>query len=228
MTPLPKVFVPKGKTDYRGINITPVIVRAFEKSVFHIHARDRGSRIDVLLSMQHTVYCYLEDPKCKVLRLFAMDFSKALDSVNHELLSYKFQDVLLNPFIINWYLSFLENRQQCIIYNSFQGQWKCVNRGTTQGSVSGPYLFNIFINDLEISVDNNPALFKYADDSTRIVPVWSNGHCRTDLEDQLLTWSKENSIICNPSKCKLFFARKVLYTILWKLITFRNARSCPF
>ena len=208
MTPLPKVFVPKGKTDYRGINITPVIVRAFEKSVFHIHARDRGSRIDVLLSMQHTVYCYFEDPKCKVLRLFAMDFSKALDSVNHELLSYKFQDVLLNPFIINWYLSFLENRQQCIIYNSFQGQWKCVNRGTTQGSVSGPYLFNIFINDLEISVDNNPALFKYADDFTRIVPVWSNGHCRTDLEDQLLTWSKENSIISNPSKCKEIIFRK--------------------
>ena len=52
----------------------------------------------------------------------------------------------------------------------------CVNRGTTQGSVSGPYLFSIFIDDLEISIDNHPALFKYADDSTVIVPVWSNGH----------------------------------------------------
>ena len=56
-----------------------------------------------------------------------------------------------------------------------------MKRGTTQGSVSGPYLFNIFISDLEISIDNHPALFKYADDSTLIVPVWSNGHCRTDL-----------------------------------------------
>ena len=151
---------------------------------------------------------FLDDPKCKTVRLFPLDFSKAFDGVNHELLSYKLKGVPLNPFIISWYLSFLENRQQCIIYNSFQGQWQCVNRGTTQGSVSGPYLFSIFINDLEISIDNHPALFKYADDSTLIVPVWSNGHCRTDLVDQLLTWSKENSMICNPSKCKEIIFRK--------------------
>ena len=128
--------------------------------------------------MQHTVYYYLDDPKCKAVRLFAMDFSKAFDRVNDELLSYKLMDVPLNPFIINWYLSFLESRQQCIIYNSFQGQCQCLNRGTTQGSVSGPYLFSIFINDLEISIDNHPALFKYTDDSTLIVPVWRNGVVR--------------------------------------------------
>ena len=215
VTPLPKVDVPKGKTDYRGINITPVIARAFERSVYNIYARDTveqhlistqfayrtgGSCIDALLSMQHTVYCYLDDPKCKAVRLLAMEFSKAFDSVNHELLSYQLKDGRLNPFKINWFLSFRENRQQCIIYNSFQGQWKYVNRGTTQGSVSGPYLFSIFINDLEISIDNHPALFKYADDSTLIVPVWSNGHSCKDLVDQFLIWFKENGMICNPSK----------------------------
>ena len=100
-----------------------------------------------------------------------MDFSKVFDNVNHERLSIKRKQVPLNPFIINWYLSFLEKRQQPMIYNSFRGQWKSVNTGTTQGSVSRPYLLSIFINDLEISIDNHPVLFKYVDDSTIIVPV---------------------------------------------------------
>ena len=45
--------------------------------------------------------------------------------------------------------------------------------GTTQGSVSGPYLFNVFINDLEINLKGRPALLEYADDSTIIVPLSS-------------------------------------------------------
>lgn len=142
VTPLSKVDVPKGKTDYKGINSTPVIARAFEKCVYNIHARDTvekhlsstqfayrtgGSCIDALISMQHIAYSYLDDPKCKAVRLFAMDFSKAFDSVNHELLSIKLKQVPLNPLIINWYLSFLEKCQHRVIYNSFRGQWKCVN-----------------------------------------------------------------------------------------------------
>ena len=238
MTPLLKIDVPKGKIDYRGINVTPVIARAFEKSVYKIHARDtvehhlsltqfayrKGGA--VLTRIQHTVYSYLDDPERKAVRSFALDFSTAFDSVNHELLSYELKDIPLNPFIINWYLSFLENRQQCIVNNSFQGQWKCVNRGTTKGSVRGPHLFSVFINDLEISIHSHPVLFKHADDSTLIDPVLSNGHCRTDLVDQFLIWSKENSMICNSPKCKeIIFRKKVLFRILRKLITFRNARS---
>ena len=158
------------------------------------------------------------------MRLFSMDFSKAFNSVNHKLLSYKLKDISLNPFIINWYLSFLENRQQCIIYNSFQGQWKCVKRGTTQGSVSGPYLFSIFINDLEVSIDNHPALFKYADNSTLIVPIWSNGHWCTDLVDWFLVWSKESNMICNLSKCKEIIFRKKGF--IQDIAQVNNIRQC--
>ena len=58
--------------------------------------------------------------------------------------------------------------------NDFVGQWKQVNKGTTQGSVSGPFLFNIFLNDLEINLGSESAVIKYADDTSIIVPVWKD------------------------------------------------------
>lgn len=135
-----------------------MIARAFERSVYNIHARDTveqhlsstqfayragSSCTDALVSMQHAVYSYLDKPNCKAVRLFAMDFRKAFDCVNHEMLSNKLKRLPLDPHIINWYLSFLDNRQQRVVYNSFEGQWKNINRGTTQGSVSGPYLTSL-------------------------------------------------------------------------------------
>ena len=70
-----------------------------------------GSCTDALLSMQHTIYSYLDEQDCKTVRVFAMDFSKAFDCVNCELLSSKLRQLPLNPLIVNWYLSFLEKRQ---------------------------------------------------------------------------------------------------------------------
>ena len=81
-----------------------------------------------------------------------------LESSEHSLkgsgtsLSAKLQQLPLNPYIINWYQGFLYVRQQRVVSYNFLGHWKSVNRGTTQGSVSGPYLFNIFLSDLEISL----------------------------------------------------------------------------
>ena len=209
ISPLPKVDIPKEKTEFRGINITPVIARAFEKIVYNIYARhiiekslshtqfayrNGGSCTDALLSMQHFMYTYLDDPNCVAVRLFTMDFSKAFDSINHKLLSDKLKCLPLNPYIVNWYLSFLENRQQRVVYTDFIGEWKNVNRGIMQGSVSGPYLFNIFINDLELEINRIPALFKYADDSNIVIPVWKNMASRTDLVEKFLCWTQENKM----------------------------------
>ena len=92
--------VPKAHGDYRGINITPFIARAFEKIVYHCYAheiieshlstsqfayRKGGNCTDALLSIQHRINSYLDaDPDCKAVRLVAMDFSKAFDSVKHD------------------------------------------------------------------------------------------------------------------------------------------------
>ena len=96
-----------------------------------------------------------------------MDFSKAFDSVKHNLLSAKLKQLPLNPYIIN-----LSNRQQRISVYGHSCDWVCVNKGTTQGSVGLPYLFNVFLNDLEVFMNDTTVLVKYADDSTIVAPVW--------------------------------------------------------
>ena len=96
----------------------------------------------ILQTMQHRINEFPDNPDCRAVRLFTLDFSKASDSVKHELLARKLKNLQLNPYIINLYLIFLNGRKQRICCNNISSVWKCVNQGTTQGSVSGPYLFN--------------------------------------------------------------------------------------
>ena len=165
INPLPKVNLHLENSDYCGINVTPVIARLFEKVVYRTQAqsviennlshtqfvyRRAGNCTNALFATQHQTYKYLDGSDCSAVRIFTMDFSKAFDFVNHTILSAKLKQLPLNSYIINWYQSFLYATQQRIVSYNFLGNWKSVNRGTTQGSISGPYLFNIFLNDLEI------------------------------------------------------------------------------
>ena len=77
-----------------------------------------------------------------------MDFAKAFDNVRHSILSDKLRAFDLNPYITNWYLSFLRNRKQRLMFRGTQLLlvrcssycWYNVNKSTTQGSVRGPNL----------------------------------------------------------------------------------------
>ena len=233
VNPLPKVDMPLEDSDYRGINVTSVIARLFEKIVYRTQAqsviennlshtqfayRQAGNCTNALLALQHQTYKYLDSSDCSAVRIFTMDFSKAFDFVNHTILSVKLKQLPLNPYIINWYHSFLYQRQQRVVSYNFLGQWKSVNRGTTQGSVSGPYLFNIFLNDLEIFFNGCPVLFKYADDSTIVSPITKNLDPSADLVGQFLTWCKDNKMVCNPCKCKELVVRKKNHNVLYSPI----------
>ena len=117
------------------------------------------------------------------------------------------------------YHSFLYNRQQRIVHNNYLHKWRGVNKGTTQGSVGGSYLFNVFLDDLDIKLGSTPALFKYADDSTIIASVWKGGSdTSSGLVEKFLTWANCNSMSCNPNKCKELVIKKkwnsTFYTVV--------------
>ena len=80
--------------------------------------------------LQHSVNKYLDQSDYKAVRLFAIDFSKAFDFVKHNLLSDKLKQLPINPYIVNWYHTFLAARQQRICFNDIICSWKSVNKGT--------------------------------------------------------------------------------------------------
>ena len=168
--PLPKVELPTEDKDYRGINIRPVIARAFEKAIYTNHAkdiveqnlnssqfayRDGGNCTDALLAIQHTVYNYLDQPDGEAVCLFTMDFSKAFDSVKHSLLSGKLKKLPLNPYVIILYRDFLKHRLKRVVRKTLKRlhDWKwrynlfAWYRGTQRGYSSKPLniaLLNVF------------------------------------------------------------------------------------
>lgn len=116
----------------------------------------------------------------------------------------------MNPYLVNWYLSFLSNRKQRLVFQGTVCDWKEVNKGTTQGSVSGPHLFNLFINDLEVRNCPNTTLIKFADDSSILIPITKSipdeaPKALTEFKD----WSYTNCMPGNDNKSKeVLFVKK--------------------
>ena len=135
---------------------------------------------------------------------FAMDFLKAFDRVKHNLLIEKLIQSPLNPYIVNWYVSFLCDRKQRVVCHNTVCDWKDVNRGTTQGSVSGPYLFNLFLNDLDVAqYCQDSDLTKYVDDTYILVTVRKNSVDESQKAlNAFLERTEVNGMSCNTSKCK--------------------------
>ena len=204
--------------NYRPVSLTSHLIKLFER----ILRRKMMKHIEdnkLLSENQHAFRCgrsclsqLLEhmDYVLKALEnnfnidVIYLDFAKAFDKVDHCLLMKKLRAFGISGKILNWISAFLEDRQQQVIVDGKLSRKEKVISGVPQGTVLGPLLFLIYINDLEDDM-KNCILRVFADDSKLVMKLKEQADhhkLQADLENSI-TWAERNNMELNKKKFQL-------------------------
>ena len=159
-----------------------------------------------------------------LIDLILLDFSKAFDLVSHLGLLLKLEAMGLDYKILNWIKSFLKNRKQRVVLGDSMSSWKDVLSGVPQGSVLGPLLFIIYINDMPDVFKNFCKIF--ADDSKLLAIIKElkdSEKLQLDL-DNLGIWADKWKMRLNHEKCKtMYFGKKNRSKTVYTLKNFETS-----
>ncbi len=130
------------------------------------------------------------------------DLKKCFDTIDHEILLYKLEKYGIRGNELSWFGSYLSDRSQTVSVNGVSSSFKTVYTGVPQGSVLGPMLFLIFINDLPVCL-NGTASNIYADDTAVHASGSTIHEVNTLLQrniDNIARWFRENKLVINYAK----------------------------
>ena len=134
------------------------------------------------------------------LDIVYIDFAKAFDSVVHSKLLIKLQSYGITGDLFKWLRAFLTDRTQRIVVDNQCSNYKSVISGTPQGSILGPVLFVIFINDLPDTVPNSVSCKLYADD-VKLYASSNNSRSLAQSLSNISTWSNKWQLTIAAQKC---------------------------
>ena len=210
--------------NYRPISLLPVCGKIFEKLIFNemfkffiendlISRNQSGfkpgdSFINQLLSITHDIYKSF-DCGYEVRGVF-LDISKAFDKVWHDGIIFKLKQNGISRKLHKRLHDFLVNRKQRVVLNDQVSSWANVKSGVPQGSILGPLLFLIYINDLPKGLSSNAKSFA---DDTLFSVIHDSSTTRNELNDDLLklnNWAYQWKMSFNPDPNKQ--AQEVIFS----------------
>ena len=217
VTPIPQKKETSMKKNYRPVSLLPILSKLYEGKIYdsicsyiekflspYLFGYRKGhSTQQCLLVMIETWRKALDDKK--VAGAILTDLSKAFDCLSHDLLIAKLEAYGFDKSALIFVYDYLKSRKQRIKVNGSYSSWKELLCGVPQGSILGPLLFNIFINDIFFFLDKSK-LANYADDnSTYTVEdnILDLLKCLEHETSTVLNWFKINEMKSNSNKCHL-------------------------